>query len=247
VATNEHVERLKEGGGAFNNWRRKSAIDVDLSGADLSGADLSGADLRRANLSNADLIRADLSGADLSGADLRYADLRSARLSSANLEDVFLLWTVFVEIDLTSAIGLAKCQHTGPSIIDYQTLQKSGSLPIPFLRGIGLPNALIEYLPSLFNHAIQYYSCFISYSTNDAEFAERLEADLQDNGVRCWFAPHHLPIGAKILDGIDAAIRQREKVLLILSENSIQSEWVEDEVTTTLPKVTYSTPLHRLT
>jgi hypothetical protein len=49
--------------------------------------------------------------------------------------------------------------------------------------------------------------------------------------VRCWFAPHDLRIGDKILDGIDAAIRLREKVVLILSEHSIDSDWVEDEVT----------------
>ena len=41
-----------------------------------------------------------------------------------------------------------------------------------------------------------------------------------------------MPIGAKILDGIDEAIRLRDKVLLILSEHSIKSDWVEDEVTT---------------
>jgi TIR domain len=56
--------------------------------------------------------------------------------------------------------------------------------------------------------------------------------DLQNKGVRCWFAPHDLPIGAKILDGLDEAIRLRDKVLLILSEYSIKSDWVEDEVTT---------------
>jgi hypothetical protein len=37
--------------------------------------------------------------------------------------------------------------------------------------------------------------------------------------------------GEKILDSIGAAIRLRDKVLLILSEYSIRSEWVEDEVT----------------
>jgi hypothetical protein len=45
--------------------------------------------------------------------------------------------------------------------------------------------------------AIQYYSCFISYSSKDDAFAKRLHADLQNTGVRCWFAPHDLPIGAK--------------------------------------------------
>jgi len=63
---------------------------------------------------------------------------------------------------------------------------------------------LIEYLPSLLNQAIQHYSCFISYSAKDQDFAERLHADLQNKGVRCWFAPHDMPIGGKIRDEIDA-------------------------------------------
>jgi TIR domain len=74
------------------------------------------------------------------------------------------------------------------------------------------------------------YSCFISYSSKDQDFAERLHADLQNKGVRCWFAPHDLPIGAKTWDAIDEAIKLRDKLLLILSQNSIASDWVEDEV-----------------
>jgi hypothetical protein len=93
-----------------------------------------------------------------------------------------------------------------------------------------LPDNFIEYLPSLLNQAIQHYSCFISYSVRDQEFAERLHADLQNKGVRCWFAPHDMPIGAKIWDALDEAIKLRDKVLLILSKNSIESDWVEDEV-----------------
>ena len=85
-------------------------------------------------------------------------------------------------------------------------------------------------MPSLTVEAIQFYSCFISYSSKDQEFADRLHADLQDNGVRCWFAPHDLSVGKKILDGLDEAIRLRDKVVLILSGDAIESEWVEDEV-----------------
>jgi hypothetical protein len=147
------------------------------------------------------------------------------------MTEAFLSETNFANADLTGVIGLETCRHGGPSIIDYRTLQKSRHLPLPFLRGVGLPDRLIEYLPSLFDQAIQYFSCFISYSTKDQDFADRLYDGLQGNGVRCWFAPHDIPIGGKILDEIDAAIRLRDKVLLILSERSIQSGWVEDEVT----------------
>jgi TIR domain len=130
--------------------------------------------------------------------------------------------------------GLNHCRHVGPSIVDFQVLKNSGPLPIAFLRGVGLPDNLIEYLPSLLNKAIQFYSCFISHSGKDAAFAGRLHADLQNKGVRCWFAPHDMPIGAKIIDALDEAIRLRDKVLLILSEGAIASDWVEGEVTRAL-------------
>jgi hypothetical protein len=220
--------------------------DTDLTAADLGGADLRGVDLDGAVLTNADLTKADLTNADLTKADLTKADLTKADLTKADLggailhgtilrgadlSTAILYETVFVDTDLTSAKGLETCQHWGPSSIDYRTLRRSDPLPLAFLRGVGLPDNMIDYLPSLLNQPIQFFSCFISYSSKDQEFADRLHADLQNKGVRCWFAPHDLPIGAKTWDTIDEAIRLRDKVLLILPKNAIASDWVEDEVT----------------
>jgi hypothetical protein len=210
---------------------RANLSGANLYGAKLSNANLNGAGLSGADLGDANLFAANLSGANLYGAKLRGANLSGAKLSGANLTLALLHETSFVNVDLASVIGLDTCIHHGPSPIDYRMLQKSGPLPLAFLRGIGLPDMLIDYLPSLLNQAIQHYSCFISYSTQDQEFADRLYADLQNKGVRCWFAPHDLRIGKKILDAVDAAIRLRDRVLLILSEHSINSDWVEDEVT----------------
>jgi hypothetical protein len=70
----------------------------------------------------------------------------------------------------------------------------------------------------------------ISYSSSDQEFAERLHADLQNNGVRCWFAPEDLKIGDRFRQKIDDAIRLHEKLLLVLSEHSVKSDWVRSEV-----------------
>jgi hypothetical protein len=77
-------------------------------------------------------------------------------------------------------------------------------------------------------------SCFISYSTKDRKCSESLYIDLQREGVRCWFAPHDLPIGGKILNSISEAITAHEKVVLVLSRASIASGWVEDEVSKTV-------------
>jgi hypothetical protein len=247
VADKELVDRLRKGAAVWNKWRRESGQFLNLSGADLRnidlrgahlsgaylrGADLSGASLSGADLSAANLSDADLSGANLSKASLGYANLVGANLSETNLSGAMLYETVLANIDLSGATGLETCQHEGPSVIDFRTLAKSHPLPLEFLRGVGLPDNVIDYLPSLLSQPIQYYSCFISYSSIDDDFAKRIHADLQSKGVRCWFAPHDLPIGGKMLDEIDAAIRLRDKVLLILSEHSIGSDWVEDEVKT---------------
>jgi hypothetical protein len=252
----------KENQGICPDLRKTNLSGADLRNADLSETNLSGAFLHQADLSGADLSEANLSGrhlrgrrshkprddltpgaflryadlrnADLSGAFLHQADLSGADLSEANLKEARLSSTIFANVNLSRCKGLDSCHHFSSSIIDPQTLQRSGPLPLAFLRGVGLPDNLIDYLPSLLNQPIQFYSCFISYSSKDQRFAERVHADLQAKGVRCWFAPHDMPIGAKILDTLDEAIRLRDKVLLILSEYAIASDWVEGEVTRAL-------------
>src|SRR5262249_13642774 len=130
--------------------------------------------------------------------------------------------------------GLEHCNHEGPSIIDFFTLQFSDPLPVPFLRGVGVPDRLIDYLLLLLHEAVQHYSRFISYSIQDQAVAERRHGDLQTKGVRDWRAPHGMRIRAKLIDAIDEAIRVRDKVLLILPEAAVASDWVEGEVTRAL-------------
>ena len=93
-----------------------------------------------------------------------------------------------------------------------------------------MPENFIAYVGSLVGRAIECYSCFISYSGKDQKFAERLHADLQANGVRCWYAPEDLKTGDRFRSRIDGAIRDHDKLLLILSKNSIASDWVQTEI-----------------
>ena len=235
--------------------REANLVSADLRGSDFSYANLAYTKLKNANLSGAELRdtnlrEVDLSGADLSGADLRGADLREADLSGADLSVVYLGQNVLAPVNLTNVRGLDSCYHSGPSTIDHRTLMLSGGLPKIFLRDCGWPDWMIEAaqlfqgdLPDngvidiayqianlLTSNPIQYQSCFISYSSKDQDFAESLYADLQAKGVRCWYAPHDLRIGDRFQDTIDQAVRLRDKLLVILSENSLASEWVEDEV-----------------
>ena len=227
MANEEHLDTLKQGLEVWNQWKGKNPdVRPDLRRANLGGADLSGADLRAANLRKANLRKADLSVAQLNdGADLRGAYLRGANLRGARLYE-----TLFVDTRLIEAKGLDSCTHIGPSTIDHRTLAKSGKLPIEFLRGCGLPDFIIDNIAVLQGDPIQFYSCFISYSTKDKPFADRLYADLQNQGIRCWFAPADMKIGDPIRKTIYDQIRVYEKLLLIFSEESVESEWVGDEV-----------------
>jgi len=48
--------------------------------------------------------------------------------------------------------------------------------------------------------------------------------------VRVWYAPEDLKPGQKIHEEIEKAIHIFDKVLIVLSENSMESEWVKTEI-----------------
>ena len=231
-------------------------IGADLRGAYLNESVFTEAELSNINLEGASLGKAYLNATNLSEANLKKTYLggtnfQETNLNNANFQEAMFQLTTLGSIDLSSCIGLETAKHSSPSIIGTDTIQKSkGKIPVEFLRGCGLSDLDIVYAklaaPGLdreeisqityemhdlyLDQPIQFYSCFISYNNKDQEFAQRLHDDLQNSGVRCWFAPEDMKIGDRIRPTIDHQIRMREKLIVILSENSIQSEWVGDEV-----------------
>ncbi len=221
--------------------RRMELTDGDLNRANLEGANLQDASLSRTNLSGADLQTADLSGTDLSGANLCGADLRHAKLNradlsganlfEANLSHAVIGHTRLGDNDLSGVRGLDKVTHLGPSTIGIDTLYKSdGKIPEVFLRGAGVPEDFITFVPSLVGRAIEFYSCFISYSRLDEEFSRRLHSRMRSANLRVWYAPEDMKAGRKLHEEIFRAIQIHDKLLLVLSENSMKSEWVMTEI-----------------
>lgn len=64
----------------------------------------------------------------------------------------------------------------------------------------------------------EFFSCFISYSWNDKDFAAQLFDDLKQVGVRCWLDAKEMRVGDKISEQIDRAIQAHDKVLLVISK-----------------------------
>ena len=75
-----------------------------------------------------------------------------------------------------------------------------------------------------------FFSVFISYSTSDQEFCDKLYMALSEAGVRVWYAPHDIKPGQKIHFQVRSAIQHQDKLLIVLSESSMSSEWVQTEL-----------------
>lgn len=232
MANEEQLEILRQGVKVWNAWRAANlTIELDLRKASLYRANLEAAKLQGANLEEANLFGADLSRAKLQGASLIGTNLFGANLFGADMTSAEVGYTIFGDLDLPEVHGLETVRHNYPSTIGIDTLYNChGDIPEAFLRGCGIPDTLIEYMHSLTVRPIEYYSCFISYSSKNQDCAERLHTDLQRKHVRCWFAPEDLKTGDKFRERIEESIRIYDKLLLILSEHSVASPWVEREV-----------------
>jgi hypothetical protein len=205
---------------------------ADLIWADLRDADLSGVDLTAADLRNADLGAADLTASDLSSANLQGARLEGSTLSGARMGN-----TIFGDNDLSTVKGLETVEHEGPSTIGIDTIYKSkGNIPEVFLHGCGVPEDFIVYMRSLVGKAIEFYSCFVSYSSKDNDFAQRLYAALQAKNVRCWKFDESAKWGEPVWGEIDTAIRHYDKLVVICSKHSLQSPPVIREIERALQK-----------
>ncbi|HEU0143147.1 MAG TPA: toll/interleukin-1 receptor domain-containing protein [Nitrososphaera sp.] len=234
-------------------------IRIDFSGADLRGASLIGANLRAASLENADLSYATLTEANLEqvlikGAKLHKTILRNTIFRWNDFNDTDFTEAIFgstllSQCDLSVARGLEDAQHAESSTIGIDTIYRSkGNITEIFLRGCGLSDWQIEiaklYRPDLNNgqindilyeafslrahQPIQISPLFISYSHVDRHFVDKLEGYLNEYGIRFWRDIHDATSG-RLEKQIDRAIRLNPTVLLVLSANSVKSDWVEHE------------------
>jgi hypothetical protein len=75
---------------------------------------------------------------------------------------------------------------------------------------------------------------FISYSRKDMDFVRKLAGDLEQAGYDVWWDLTDLRGGDDWVRKIPAAIQESQFVIVVLSPNSVVSEWVEKEYTQAL-------------
>jgi hypothetical protein len=73
------------------------------------------------------------------------------------------------------------------------------------------------------------YRAFVSYSHKDQAFVDKLYSRLKDAGVVVWLDKHELLAGS-LQKQVTRALSKQDIVIVVLSENSTQSDWVENEL-----------------
>lgn len=216
------------------------SMDAMIGGTKLVNADLTGAKLGGASVQGSTLVNCVLDGADLSGTIFVDSDL-----SGVSCQDTQIGETIFANVDLSNVKGLLTVKHMRPSSLSIDTVLKSrGKIPDEFLRGCGydpiVQRLLLGDISSIRPPVgkipnLQLQSCFISYSSKDKSFADRLREELNKAGVNYWYAPEHGKWGQPLTEQIGSQIKQRDRVLLICSQYSLSdSHWVQWELESAL-------------
>ena len=231
------------------NLGKAALVDAKLTRSNLSDAILDGADLSEADLRETHVINASLTEANLRKAYLWHTNLHGANLSGGNLEGAYLWDTVFANVDMTRTRGLETCFHFGPRSVDHRTLEVSGPLPDEFLRGCGFQTWQIEsaklFQRDLTAHSITEISykvidlraaapilvgsIFISYTHRDSQFVDIIQDKLAERQVPTWRDIHDATAG-RLDRVIEDATRLNPTLLLVLSKESVKSDWVEYEL-----------------
>ena len=139
------------------NLTHANLSNARLHLAHLRGATLTGANLKEAELYDADLTFATLTGAQLISAHLQAANFTMAKLAQADFSRCVLGHTIFGSNDFDEVIGLETVVHQYRSVIGLDTFYRSRNrIPESFLRGCGVSEEFIHYLPSLLDQPIQF-------------------------------------------------------------------------------------------
>lgn len=81
-------------------------------------------------------------------------------------------------------------------------------------------------------------SIFLSHTSIDKPFVEKLAKDLKRFGVNVWFDKWDIKVGDSITWEIEEGIRENEFFGIVLSPEAIDSEWVKNELSAAWVKQT---------
>jgi hypothetical protein len=71
---------------------------------------------------------------------------------------------------------------------------------------------------------------FVSHSSSDKPFIRQLAADLSNSGITVWLDEQKIKVGDSIVDKVGQGLAESDYFIIVLSENSVDSQWVKKEL-----------------
>lgn len=75
---------------------------------------------------------------------------------------------------------------------------------------------------------------FISHSSKDKPVVRRLTADLMNAGIKVWLDEQSIMVGDSISERISQALAKSDFFIIVISKNSMSSDWVQRELNATI-------------
>ena len=180
-------------------------------------------------------------GCDWSEVLLGFTDIRGCVLGDINnIQDCTIASIPQEKISSIEPFKIVDLDHlTIERTAEYQRilsrkgveLSSTPQMYCDFFKKVGLSDTFVNaYLELVSQIADDLQSVFISYSFSDQKFADKLFDALRSRGVKVWYAPKNMKSGKKIHEQIHSAIQSHDRMLLVLSQDSMNSSWVSTEI-----------------
>jgi len=79
-------------------------------------------------------------------------------------------------------------------------------------------------------HGAKRMKIFIAHASENKAFAERLANDLISRGFLVWFDKWEIKVGDSIVAKINEGIDSASFMIVVLSKNSVNKQWVKEEI-----------------
>jgi len=131
---------------------------------------------------------------------------------------------------ITSHILIKRNQELFNKLTSYKKNPLKGRNRIKYLEEILLiDNLLADRMFKAKFHKGKKSNIFMSYSSKDKQFVRWISVDLNNAGHKVWFDEWNILIGESIPSKIQKGLDECDFLIVILSQNSVISNWVERE------------------
>jgi hypothetical protein len=128
--------------------------------------------------------------------------------------------------DQPIASGRAVCQNRRPP----SDVPRDAAAGIVISRDLSGSKRADPAMPTTLNDEFEF-KVFISYSSKDSGWAEKLCADLEQKEIKTFLDRNRLDVGRPWQLRLRAALNSSQHLIVLWSENAQQSPWVSHEMT----------------